>query len=48
LTNDVAILVERAVVAPNIPKVDADRHLEVGLPAWDFSDEVLRWLLHGQ
>jgi hypothetical protein len=34
-------------MAPDIAKVDADRDLNLGLPAWDFSDEVLRWLLHG-
>jgi hypothetical protein len=35
-------------VAPDISQIDADRHLELGLPAWDFCDEVLRRLLHGQ
>jgi hypothetical protein len=35
-------------VAPDIAEIDTDRHLEPGLPAWDFCDEVLRWLLHGQ
>ena len=34
-------------MAPDVAKVDADRDLNLGLPAWDFSDEVLRWLLHG-
>jgi hypothetical protein len=34
-------------MAPDIAKVDANRHLHPGLPAWDFRDEVLRWLLHG-
>jgi hypothetical protein len=34
-------------MAPDIAKVDANRHLHLGLPAWDFCDEVLRWLLHG-
>jgi len=29
-------------MAPDIAKVDADRHLNLGLPAWNFSDEVLR------
>jgi len=42
-----SVLVEGAVMAPDITKVDADRDLNLGLPAWDFSDEVLRWLLHG-
>jgi hypothetical protein len=35
-------------MAPDIAKVDPDRHLDPGLPAWNFRDEVLRWLLHGQ
>jgi hypothetical protein len=35
-------------MAPDIPKVDADRHLDLGVPAWNFSDKVLRWLLHGK
>jgi hypothetical protein len=34
-------------MAPGIAKVDADRHLNLGLSAWDFSDGVLRWLLRG-
>jgi hypothetical protein len=42
-----SVLVEGAVMAPDIAKVDADRHLDLGLPAWNFSDEVLRWFLHG-
>src|SRR5271154_1660085 len=41
------VLVESAVMAPDIAKVDANRHLHLGLSAWDFRDEVLRWLLHG-
>jgi hypothetical protein len=45
--DDHTIYVERAVMAPDIAKVDADRDLNPGLPAWDFSNEVLRWLLHG-
>jgi hypothetical protein len=44
--NDVSTLVSRAVVAPDISEVGPDRHLELGLPAWDFRNEVLRWLLH--
>jgi hypothetical protein len=39
--------VEGAVMAPDITKVDADRPLGLGLPAWDFRNEMLRWLLHG-
>ncbi len=34
-------------MAPDIAKVDPDRDLNLGLPAWNFSNEVLRWLLHG-
>jgi hypothetical protein len=34
-------------MTPDISKVDADRHLNPGLSAWDFCDEVLRWLFHG-
>jgi hypothetical protein len=41
-------LVESAVMAPDIIEVDADRQLHPGLSAWDFRDEVLRWLLHGK
>jgi hypothetical protein len=33
---------ESAVMAPDIAKVDADRDLNPGLPAWDFSNSVLR------
>src|SRR5579871_2856411 len=42
-----AVLVESAVMAPDISEVDADRHGNPGLSAWDFRDEVQRWLLHG-
>jgi hypothetical protein len=34
-------------MAPGIAKIDPDRPLELGMPAWNFSNEVLRWLLHG-
>lgn len=27
--------------------VGTDRHLDLSLTAWNFSDEVLHWLLHG-
>src|ERR1700760_1978977 len=47
-TNDLSFLVKRAVVTPDIAKVDPDSHLDLALPAWDFRDEVLRWLLHGK
>ena len=46
-TSAFSVLVEGAVMAPDIAKVDADRHPNLGLPVWNFSDEVLRWLLHG-
>jgi hypothetical protein len=35
-------------VAPNIPEIDADRHDNPRLSAWDFRDGMLRWVLHGQ
>jgi hypothetical protein len=28
-------------MAPDIAKVDTNRHLELGLSAWNFCDEVL-------
>jgi hypothetical protein len=34
-------------MAPDIAKIDPDRYLELGLPAWNIGNEVLRWLLHG-
>jgi hypothetical protein len=34
-------------MAPNIPKVDADRHGIPRLSAWNFGDEVLRGIFHG-
>ena len=34
-------------MALDIAKVNADRYLDLGLSAWNFSDRVLRWLLHG-
>jgi hypothetical protein len=33
-------------MTPNIPKIDPDRHLDLGAAAWCFRDEVLRLLLH--
>lgn len=39
LVYDFTILVERAVMTPNIPKVDADRRANPRLSAWDFRDE---------
>ena len=43
---DFTFLVERAVMTPDIPKIDPDRHLDLGAAAWCFRDEVLRLLLH--
>src|ERR1700743_400477 len=40
------IFVERAVMAPDIPKVDADRDPDLRAAPWYFRDEVLRMLLH--
>jgi hypothetical protein len=45
---DAAIcVVELAVVAPNISEVNADRHDNQGMSAWDFRNEVLRRVFHG-
>jgi hypothetical protein len=41
------LLVEGAVMAPNVAKVDADRQLYLATFPGCFYDEVLRWLLHG-
>jgi hypothetical protein len=35
-------------MAPDIAKIDTNRQLGPGLPAGNFSDEVLRWILHGK
>jgi hypothetical protein len=45
--HNLTILVGRAVMTPDIAKIDPDRNREPGLPAWNFSDEMLRRLLHG-
>jgi hypothetical protein len=37
----------QALVSPRTA-FTADRHLDLGVPAWNFSDKVLRWLLHGK
>ena len=34
-------------MAPDSPKIDPDRHPNLGDAAWYFRDEVLRWLFHG-
>ena len=44
--DDLTIYVERAVLAPDVARVDADRHLNPRLPTWDFSNALLRWLLY--
>jgi hypothetical protein len=43
-----AVLVKHAVMAPDISKVDPDRHLSLRAAAWNFSDEVIRMLFHGK
>ncbi len=45
--NHFSIFVERAVMAPDVPKIDPDRHPSLGDAAWNFRDEVFRWLFHG-
>jgi len=35
-------------MAPDIPKIDPDRHPRLGDAAWNFRNEVFRWLRHGQ
>jgi hypothetical protein len=42
-----SFFVESAVMAPDISKVNADRHLGPGLSVWNFCDEVMCWLFHG-
>jgi hypothetical protein len=42
-----AVFVERAVMAPDVSKVDTDRRLDLRQPAWNFSDEVMH-RLHGK
>lgn len=34
-------------MTPDIAKIDPNGDLELGPSAWNFSNEVLRWLLHG-
>jgi len=43
-----SIFVERAVMAPDLPKIDRDRHPDPGASEWYFRDEVLRRIFHGQ
>jgi hypothetical protein len=35
------------VMAPDISKIDPNRHPNLGDTAWNFRDEVVRWLFHG-
>jgi hypothetical protein len=35
-------------MAPDISKVDPDRHLGLRAAAWNFSDKVMRRLFHGK
>jgi hypothetical protein len=34
-------------MAPDIPKIDSDRHPNLSDAVWNFRDELLRWLFHG-
>ena len=43
-----AVFVERAVMAPDIPKIDPDRHPDPGASAWYFRDKVQHRIFHGQ
>jgi hypothetical protein len=45
---DFIVVVESAVMAPDISKVYADRNDKPRLSARNFDDEVLRGLLHGK
>jgi len=38
-----SFFVERAVMAPDISKVDTDRDLDPSRSAWNFRDKVQRW-----
>jgi hypothetical protein len=38
----------RAVMVPDIPKIDPDRHPDLGASAWLFRDKVLHRLFHGK
>jgi hypothetical protein len=46
--NHFSIFVERAVMAPDIPKIDPDRHPNLGDTAWNFRDEGMHRLFHGK
>jgi hypothetical protein len=34
-------------MAPDVPKIDADRHLNLGSPDRYFCNELMRWFFHG-
>jgi hypothetical protein len=34
-------------MALDVPKIDADRHLNLGPPDGYFCDELMRWFFHG-
>jgi hypothetical protein len=46
--NYFAVFAERAVMAPDVAKVDANRHLDHGLSVWGFCEEVIPRLFHGK
>jgi hypothetical protein len=35
-------------MTPDITKIDPNRHPKLGNAAWNFRDEVFRWLFDGQ
>jgi hypothetical protein len=43
-----SIFVKRAVMAPDVPKIDPDRHPDLGASEWYFRDEVPHRLFHGK
>jgi hypothetical protein len=42
-----SFFVERAVMAPDVPKIDADRHLNLGPPDGYFCNELMHCFFHG-
>jgi hypothetical protein len=45
--NHLSLFGERSLMARDIAKINADRHLNPGLSAWNFRDGVIRWHFHG-
>ena len=45
--NHLSLFGERSLMARDIAKTNADRHLNPGLSVWNFRDGVIRWLFHG-